>query len=145
MIIVDANLLIYSVDKNSERHNQAREWLDNRLHGRYKVGLPWNSLLAFLRITTNPRIFSRPLEISKGWEQIKMWLSSPVVWSPTPGESHTTIMEKIVSTISLKPNDIPDAHLAAIAIEHGLTLCSTDSDFAKYPELNWQNPLSTAP
>ena len=141
MILVDANILIYAVAKDSVRHEHAKAWLDENLSGHFRVGLPWNSLLAFLRITTNPRVFTAPLSMTDGWRQIRRWLSSPVAWCPTPGKQHAEILQDFIENLSLKSNDIPDAHLAALAVAHGLTLMSCDDDFARYPGLRWENPI----
>ncbi len=142
MILVDANLLIYAHVKEFAEHSAAREWLDEQLNEQPRVGLPWSSLLAFMRITTNVRVFERPLSIRKAWAQVEAWLSAPASWIPTPGAQHATIFGSLVPLIS-RPNLVPDAHLAALAIEHGLTLCSTDGDFARFQELSWENPLAS--
>ena len=143
MILIDANILIYAVHEGCAEHAQARQWLDDRLHGPARVGLPWNSLLAFLRITSNARIFPSPLSVAQGWRQIERWLSSKIAWCPSPTTQHAEILGTLVRSTTLEANDIPDAHLAALAIEHGLILCSTDSDFSKYAGLRWENPLKT--
>jgi len=141
MILVDANLLIYAHVKEFTEHPIAREWLDEQLNEQPRVGLPWPSLLAFMRITTNPRVFERPLSIRQAWAQVEAWLGAPASWIPTPGAQHAATVAKLVPLIS-RPNLVPDAHLAALAIEHGLTLCSTDGDFARFQELHWENPLA---
>lgn len=141
MILVDANLLIYAHVKEFTEHSMAREWLDGQFNEQPRVGLPWPSLLAFMRITTNPRVFERPLSIRQAWAQVEAWLGAPASWIPTPGAQHAATVAKLVPLIS-RPNLVPDAHLAALAIEHGLTLCSTDGDFARFQELHWENPLA---
>ena len=141
MILVDANLLIYAHVKEFTEHPIAREWLDEQLNEQPRVGLPWPSLLAFMRITTNPRVFERPLSIRQAWAQVEAWLGAPASWIPTPGAQHAATVAKLVPLIS-RPNLVPDAHLAALAIEHGLMLCSTDGDFARFQELHWENPLA---
>lgn len=108
------------------------------------VGLPWPSLLAFLRIVTNPRIFEKPESVMSAWGQVEAGLSCPNVWIPQPGEGHRALLARLPGQMSGGSNLVPDAHLAALAIEHGLTLCSTDGDFARFPGLRWMNPL-TAP
>lgn len=142
MILVDANLLIYAHVKDFAEHAAAREWLDDQINEQPRVGFAWSSLLAFLRITTNPRVFERPLSIQKAWAQVEAWLSAPASWTPTPGVQHVAILGLLVPHIA-RPNLAPDAHLAALAIEHGLTLCSTDGDFARFQELRWENPLGS--
>jgi hypothetical protein len=142
MILVDANLLIYAHVKEFAEHSAAREWLDEQLNEQPRVGLPWPSLLAFMRITTNARVFERPLSIQKAWAQVEAWLGAPASWVPTPGGQHAAIFASLLPQVS-RPNLVPDAHLAALAIEHGLTLCSTDGDFARFEDLRWENPLAS--
>ncbi|WP_319476301.1 TA system VapC family ribonuclease toxin [Marispirochaeta aestuarii] len=142
MILVDANLLIYASMKTSASHVRAKEWLDDKLNGNAPVGIPWESMLAFLRIVTNPRIFSPPVSPEEAWKVIRYWTSCKPVWIPQATETHLSILENIYRSIKPAANLVPDAHLAALAMEHGLTLCSTDGDFARFPELSWINPLA---
>jgi hypothetical protein len=141
MILLDANLLIYAHVKSFPQHAQARGWLDAQLSGGGPVGLPWPSLLAFLRIVTNPRVFERPEPVAQAWRQVRSWLEADVVWIPQPTERHRDVLETLLSAPDVQANLVPDAHLAALAIEHGLLLCSTDGDFGRFAELRWQNPL----
>ena len=97
--------------------------------------------LAFLRLATNPRIFRQPMEIREAWRQVADWLEQPRVWIPEPTEDHAEILGGILGQVRAKGNLIPDAHLAALAIEHGLTICSAYSDFARFPGVEWVNPL----
>lgn len=142
MILVDANLLIYAHVSGLSAHEPARKWLNERLNGSAPVGIPWPSMLAFLRITTNPRVFEKPETIADAWRQIAEWLECPTVWVPQPAEQHAAILGELLIVANITANLVPDAHLAALAIEHGLTLCSTDGDFARFPGLKWQNPIS---
>jgi toxin-antitoxin system PIN domain toxin len=105
------------------------------------VALPWQSLLAFARIVTNPRIFDRPLSVQSAWNQVENWLQCPVVRVPVPGDRHREILGELIRTSVDRASLIPDAHLAALAIENGFILCSTDRDFARFPALQWVNPL----
>lgn len=141
MILVDANLLIYASVKQFAEHKAAYDWLDQRLNGDVRVGLPWQSLLAFLRVTTNPRLLDRPQATASAWWQIEEWLSGECVWIPQPTERHPTILGKLLAGQGIQANLVHDAHLAALAVEHGLELCSTDGDFARFPELRWTNPI----
>lgn len=141
MILIDANLLVYAHVASLPQHQSARAWLDTRLNGTAPVGLPWPSLLSFARLVSNPRIFEHPEPISHAWGQIDRWLNCPSVWIPQPTERHREILGALLTNTVTRSNVIPDAHLAALAIEHGLTLCSTDGDFAQFPGLNWDNPL----
>ena len=142
MILLDANLLIYAHAASFSEHERARAWLDTQLSGNAPVGLPWPSLLGFLRIVTNPRVFERPEPMAHAWRQVVQWLGVEVTWIPQPTERHGEILETMLKAPGVQANLVPDAHLAALAIEHGLLLCSTDGDFARFPDLRWQNPLT---
>lgn len=141
MILVDANLLVYAHVASLPQHEQAREWLDSQLNGAAPVGLPWPSLLAFLRLVTNPRVFEQPEPVARAWDQVLGWLGCETAWIPQPGERHAELLGELLSLPGIQANLVPDAHLAALAIEHGLTLYSTDGDFARFPRLRWRNPL----
>ena len=142
MILVDANILIYAHVESFVQHRPARDWLDQQLNGSARVGLPWVSLLAFLRLVTNPRVFGRPETITDAWAQVRAWLSCEPVWIPEPTDRHTGLLEELIMQPGIQANLVPDAHLAALALEHGLTLCSTDGDFARFQMLRWVNPLA---
>ncbi|ORC37754.1 VapC toxin family PIN domain ribonuclease [Marispirochaeta aestuarii] len=142
MILIDADLLIYASMKSSSSHAGAKEWLDGKLNGNAPVGIPWESMLAFLRSVTNPRIFSPPVSPEEAWKVIRYWTSCKPVWIPQATENHLSILENIYRSIKPAANLVPDAHLAALSMEHGLTLCSTDGDFARFPKLSWVNPLA---
>jgi toxin-antitoxin system PIN domain toxin len=141
MILLDANLLVYAYVTSLTQHHAARSWLDSRLNGPTPVGLPWPTLLSFVRLVSNPRIFEHPQPISKAWKQVDDWLTCPVSWIPQPTERHREILGSFLTDTLGRSNLVPDAHLAALAIEHGLTLCSTDRDFARFPNLRWEDPL----
>ncbi|MFN7973733.1 MAG: TA system VapC family ribonuclease toxin [Acidobacteriota bacterium] len=140
MILVDANILVYARSRGMAAHAPARSWLDERLNGRARIGMPWPSLLGYVRIVTNPRILSRPESIGAAWRQVESWLDVAVVWIPQPGDRHREILATLMP-LATQPDLVADAHLAAIAIEHGLTLASTDGDFARFPGLSFRNPL----
>lgn len=142
MILIDANLLVYARVVTFPQHEGARNWLDGRLNGAAPVGLPWSSLLGFVRLVANPRIFERPESIDNAWRQVEDWLGCPTVWIPQPTDRHREILRPLLARCAGRANLVPDAHLAAVAIEHGLILCSTDGDFARFPGLRWENPLS---
>ena len=143
MILVDANLLLYAEFADFPQHARAHAWIEDRLNSPGKVGLPWQSSLAFLRLATNPRIFRKPLTISAAWQRVTHWLEHPRVWIPEPSADHVVILGPLLERAHATANLVPDAHLAALAIEHGLTLCSSDSDFARFPGLSWTNPLTS--
>jgi toxin-antitoxin system PIN domain toxin len=142
VILVDANILVYSHVGSFAQHKPAREWLDLQLSGSTRVGLPWVSLLAFLRLVTNPRVFERPEPIADAWRQVRAWLACGTAWIPQPTERHANLLDQLLALPGVHANLLPDAHLAALALEHGLTLCSTDGDFARFTTLRWQNPLA---
>jgi uncharacterized protein len=142
VILVDANILLYACNSTADLHAKSRDWLDEKLNGPAQVGLPWPSLLAFLRIASNPRAFRSPLTMAAAWGQVSSWVSGEAVWMPEPTERHADVLGKLLAPPGIYGNLVPDAHLAALAIEHGLTLCSTDGDFARFPGLTWLNPLA---
>ncbi len=140
-MLVDANILLYAVDRNSRFHESASTWLTDALNGNERVGLPWQSLIAFLRIATHPRASAQPLQPDEAWQVVDDWLSADLAWVPVPTARHRFILHHLVATHQLAANLIPDAHLAALAIEHGVEVCSGDSDFARFPDVRWSNPL----
>jgi len=99
-------------------------------------------VLAFLRLVTNSRVFEHPESMADAWGQVQAWLACETVWSPEPTERHASVLGEILKLPGMRGNLVPDAHLAALAIEHGLTLCSTDGDFARFRALRWLNPIA---
>jgi toxin-antitoxin system PIN domain toxin len=142
VILVDANLLLYAANHAAPEHAQARAWLDERLNGPGRVGLPWPSLLAFVRLASNPLVMREPVTPGRAWEQVDEWLHCETAWIPLPGARHQQALAGFLKEPWISSRLVPDAHLAALAVEHGLTLCSTDGDFAKFPGLTWHNPLA---
>ena len=142
MILVDANLLVYAHVSSFVEHERARAWLDARLQGTAQIGLPWPSLVAFLRIVTNPRVFEHPEPVARAWRQVTEWLGCESAWTPQPAERHPEIFGTLLEVPGVQASLVHDAHLAALAIEHGLVLCSTDGDFARFPGLRWENPIA---
>ncbi len=140
-MLIDANILLYAVISDYPQHSDAKVWFEDQLNGPKRVGLPWPSLLAFLRISTHPRIFSYPLAISEAWEYVTQWLDLSNVWVPQAGDRHAEILGELLIPSGSSANLVPDAHLAALAIEHGLTVFSCDSDFARFKNLTWINPV----
>jgi uncharacterized protein len=142
MILVDANLLLYAANRAAPEHQPARTWLDDRLNGTVGVGLPWPSLLAFVRLATNPAILRHPVSTAEAWRQVEEWLGCEPAWTPQPADAHRRIVGGFLKASWMTSRLVPDAHLAALAVEHGLTLCSTDGDFARFPGVRWENPLA---
>lgn len=139
-MIVDANVLIYALGEPSPHKSKAREWLESALNGSQRVGIPWASLLAFQRITTNPRIMKRQLSVEQAWSVVTMLLDAEPVWVPEPGPRHSEILGRLLVNSAATGNLVTDAHIAALAIEYGTPVCSFDSDFARFPEVTWFNP-----
>jgi len=142
-MIVDANILLYAVDRSLPQHEVARTWLTQQLNGRSRVGLPWPSLLAFMRIATHPRASQSPLSGAAAWEIVTAWLDQDVVWIPTPTRHHAAVFGGLVRKYAVQSNLVPDTHLAALSIELGVPLASADYDFARFTEITWINPLPT--
>ncbi len=140
LILIDANILVYATVEQMPQHAKARDWLSQALSGRTRVGLPWQSLLAYVRIVSNPRVFSKPIPISVAWNQVKTWLEQPPAWAPAPTERHQETLGTMVQSISTS-NHVPDAELASLAIQHGLELITADRGFARFPGLRCRNPL----
>ncbi|MDH7502543.1 MAG: type II toxin-antitoxin system VapC family toxin [Verrucomicrobiota bacterium] len=145
MILVDTNLLLYAEDSLSPHHAAARAWWDTQLSGTTLVCLCWPVIAAYIRIGTNPRILRRPLTLKEAIERVRSWLDQPCVRVVTPTEKHWTLFQQMLQTGNATANLVSDAHLAALAVEHGCVLHSTDSDFARFPNLKWQNPIAGFP
>jgi uncharacterized protein len=143
-MLIDANLLLFAINEQSPFQAKAHDWLADQLNGERRVGMPWQSLAAFLRIATNPRIFERPLDPIQAWTYVEGWLADDMVWTPAPSHGHAAIFGDLVKRHRLQGDLIPDAQLAALAIEHGVELCSADTDFARFTEVRWRNPLAEA-
>ena len=140
-MLVDANLLLYAVDVESPDHGVAAAWLTERLNGPRRVGIPWLSLVAFVRIATHPRASRSPLSPAAAWSHVQDWLACDVAWTPGPTGRHAEVLGELITRHRLSGNVVTDAHLAALAIEHGLVVCSADADFARFAEIRWDNPL----
>jgi toxin-antitoxin system PIN domain toxin len=141
-VLVDANILIYAVDESSTFHGAAREWLESALNGDRRVGLPWQSLVAFTRIATHPRAMSDPLGPDEAWSLVEEWVEAPAAWIPTPTRAHGATIGRLLRSLDLRANLVTDTVLAALCIEHGLTIVSADSDFARFTEIAWLNPVA---
>ena len=142
MILVDANLLIYAVNKDLPQHRPARAWWEGALSGTGGVGLPWVSLMAFMRVCTNPRIFESPLNPEQATGFIDEWLDRPNVSTVAPGPAHWAILKSLVRDAGTAGNLTTDAHIAALALEHGYTICSADNDFKRFSGVTHINPLA---
>jgi uncharacterized protein len=143
-VLVDANILLYSVDETSPHHQRSAAWLTSALNGTRRVGLPWLSITAFVRIATNPRAAEHPLTPRDAWGFVERWLDAPSAWIPEPGPAHRQLLGQLLNTHDLRAGLVTDAALTALCLEHGLAIVSADSDFARFPELRWINPLHLA-
>ena len=143
-MLVDANILLYAVDEASPFHERASRWLTERLNGDRRVAFPWPSLVAFLRISTHERASAQPLRPEQAASFVADWLEPEVAWIPGEGPGHARILTDLITRYQLRGNIIGDAHLAALAIEHGLEVCSNDADFARFSEIRWINPVAPA-
>lgn len=142
MKLPDVNLLVYAADDSSRYHTRARSWLERTLSGTEEVGFAWMVLLGFLRISTNPIAFGNALSPDRAFEYIDNWLDSPVATVVHPSERHAGRMRDLLMPLGTAGNLTNDAHLAAIAIEHGAELCSSDNDFSRFEGVRWVNPLA---
>lgn len=142
MILVDANLLLYAYHPQADQHEKSRAWLEAVLSGRELVRFAWLTLWAFLRIGTNSRVFEHPLTASEAEAAISSWLAQPVAGIVEPGERHWDILRQLIRAGQAKGPLVMDAVLAAIAIEHGATICTTDRDFSRFPDVKWTNPIA---
>lgn len=142
MIVLDANLLLYAVNRDAPMHDRAKEWLDTQLSAGIKTGIPWLVTIAFLRITTSRRIFQNPFSPDKSLEVLDNWLALPNVSAISPGPDHWNTLQRLILKSGTAGNLTNDAHLAAIAIEHGALLCSADNDFRRFEGLQYFNPFT---
>lgn len=143
MILIDANLLLYAYNSSSVQHRASRAWLETMFSGTELVRFAWVTLWAFLRISTNPRVFEQPLSIADAEAAIASWLACPVAGILDPGERHWDILRRLLHDGQAIGPLVMDAVLAALAIEHGANLCTTDRDFSRFPGLDWTNPLAS--
>lgn len=141
-MLIDANILLYATDASSPYHGTARPWLESHLNGPRRVGLPWLSLWAFVRISTNPRATLRPLTPLQAWSIVEAWLDAPAAWVVEPGPGHREILGRLLVERDIRAGLVTDAVLAALCIVHGLTVISADSDFARFTDITWLNPVA---
>jgi uncharacterized protein len=142
MVIVDANVLLYAVDSASAHHERARSWLDESLAGAEAVGLAWAALLAFIRIGTNPSILPSPMTPGEATGQVERWLAAPAAVVAQPTARHAALLRGLLEATGTAGNLTTDAHLAALAVEHGAGIVSFDRDFARFPGVRHRLPGS---
>ncbi|MCC7078469.1 MAG: PIN domain-containing protein [Acidimicrobiia bacterium] len=144
MKIVDVNVLVYATDTATQHHEPAKEWLDRAMAATETVGIPWAVAIGYVRLTTNPRVLARPLAAGESIGIVRNWLDRSNVASPVPTSRHLLVLEDLLGATGPGGNLVSDAHLAALTIEHGATLCSFDNDFSRFPGLEWVSPADGA-
>ncbi|MEM7385962.1 MAG: type II toxin-antitoxin system VapC family toxin [Verrucomicrobiota bacterium] len=142
MILPDVNVLVHAHNSDSLVHQRARQWWEGCLSGPEGVALPWVTTLGFLRITTHRKIFANPLPVEDVLDRLDSWLALPHVQPVNPTGKHFHILRSSLARIGTAGNLTTDAHLAALAIERGFVLYSTDNDFARFENLRWVNPCA---
>ena len=142
MTLPDVNLLVHAYDQTSRHHARARQWWENQLNGSQMIGLSWVTLLGFIRLLANPRIYQNPYPPPEILAIVKNWLEQPHVKIIHPSEHHFARLASLIDQLGTAGNLPTDARLAALAIERGLILQTTDVDFARFPGLKWLNPLT---
>jgi toxin-antitoxin system PIN domain toxin len=141
--LLDVNLLIYTVDEQSTHHERALRWFEQTLSGGETVAFAWHALVGFLRITTRRRGANDPWPIQSALDEVQRWLAQPVATVIHPTDRHAAVLRDLLVPLGTGGNLTSDAHLAALAIEHGATLCSHDNDFSRFAGLDWVDPLSS--
>ncbi len=142
MIVLDANLLIYSYNSGSSHHAGARAWLENTLSSIEVVGLPWQAVSAFLRVMTNPKLPAERFDLEQAARIVDLWLAHPNVQVLTPGAGYWPLFRRMVIEGRAAGPRVSDAEIAALTMEYGGVLYTADRDFARFPGLRWENPLS---
>jgi toxin-antitoxin system PIN domain toxin len=137
----DTNLLLYAINEDTPDHERAKSWLEKTLSGTETVGFAWIALIGFVRISTNPAALVSPLSASEAVDYVDEWLAQPVATVVHPTHEHAAILRRLLEPIGTAGNLTSDAHLAALAIEHGAELCSRDADFSRFEGVRWTDPL----
>lgn len=142
MIVLDANILLYAYDSASSQHAKARAWIEQVFSGAAPVALPWHTISAFLRIMTNPKLPGERFTLEEAAQLVDRWLEQPNVRPLAPSDDHWPLFRQMILEGQAPGPLISDAHLAALTIEYGGVLHTTDRDFARFPGLRWTNPLA---
>lgn len=142
MKLLDLNILVYAMDASTPRHQAARDWLDQTLSGSDAVGFAWHVLIGFVRLATRAAVFAAPLTVDEAFDVVDGWLQQPCVTVVHPTQRHAGVLRGLLAPLGTAGNLTSDAHLAALAIEHGAGLCSTDVDFSRFSGVQWEDPLS---
>jgi len=141
MMLPDVNLLLYAIDQDSPRFEQAAPWVEGLFGGPETVALAWAVLLAFVRLTTKPQVMTQPFSVEEALDVVDGWLARPNVVVAHPTDRHASILRELLRPLGAGGNLTTDAHLAALSIEHGAALCSSDADFSRFPGVRWHDPL----
>lgn len=142
-MILDANVLLYSVDESSTHHHACAAWVKSAFSGDRRIALPWQTIGAFLRISTHPRVFAHPLTGREAWSLVERWIAAPHCWIPETSERTVRILGELITGLDVRSNLVTDAQLAALAIEHGVPVVSLDSDFARFERVTWVRPTDS--
>jgi uncharacterized protein len=143
MRLLDLNILVYAMDESSSRHEAARDWLDGTLSASDTVAFAWQVLVGFVRLSTRSAVFARPLSVDEAFDVVDGWLQQPCVTVVHPTDRHANVLRGLLAPLGAAGNLTSDAHLAALAIEHGAELCSTDVDFTRFSGVRWVDPLAS--
>lgn len=142
MKLVDANVLLYAVDEDAPQHEAARTSLDAALNGTETVILPWVSVLAFVRLITNPRVYEQALDPEIALDVVERWLAHPAVITDVPDSNHSSRLREMLRATGRGGNLVTDGHLAALSVQYGAVVLSFDNDFARFPGVRWERPAS---
>lgn len=143
MIIPDLNLLIYAYNADAPRHHAARAWWEGLMNGRVTVGIPWAISCGFVRLMTHPRLLETPMKPQIAIEHVASWFECSQVRVLNPSRRHLIVLGELLQSAGIGGNLVTDGHLAALAIEHQGEIHSNDTDFSRFPGLNWRDPLRT--
>jgi toxin-antitoxin system PIN domain toxin len=141
VIVLDASILLYAYDRESEKHAKARAWVEEVFSDGSPVGLPWQTISAFMRIVTNPRLAGKRFTAGEVIEIVNEWVEQPNIRLLGPGENHWSYLRQMMVEGDARGPLVTDAQLAALTIENGGVLHTTDRDFSRFPGLRWKNPL----
>ena len=141
MIVIDANLLIYAYDSHSVLHKKSMAWLERTFSGAEVVGLPWQSISAFLRVITNRRLSGTRVSVEQAVQIVDEWLGQPLTQVLVPGDDHWSVLKRMIEEGRAAGPLVIDAQIAALTVEYGGVLHTADRDFARFPGLRWKNPL----
>lgn len=140
-MLVDANVLICAIDRESQHHERAAAWLVETINTGQRWALPWQTVGTFLRLTSDRRITTGTVSAARSWGFVEEWLELPNCFMPEPGPRSRTLLGQWLADGLVSGSLVPEAQLAALALEHGLPVASADSGFARFPGLTWIDPV----